>query len=337
MIILALVFLVVLLAFTTTFTVRFTERAVLTTFGRAGDGAVKVEPGLYFKAPYPVQSVTKYETQARVLTIKLETQQTADNRQITLEGFCIWRVDDPLKFFQRFSNAGSLAQDHYAAAEGVLRSNLRAAQGLVSGYRMGELFTVQVGGSKLPELEGRILDRFTKSADQSGLSLADYGIRAERVGISRVVLPAAVTSAVFDAMKQVRLSLAQETQSRGEAQATAIRSRAEADAKRIRAFAERRALEIRSEGDRESARFLAEMNQAPDLAVFLTQVEFLKTFEPKALTLVFPSSMPGFNLFSPSALEGLQPGKLPGSPASRNVGESIQRVTGAESAPKERP
>jgi len=101
--ILAFIFAVALLARAVTYTVRFTEAGVLTTFGKAAEqDLTKVrEPGLKFKWPDPIQSVTKYDTRSRFLQTKAEQQQTADSRQITVEAFCTWKVKDPLKFFQR--------------------------------------------------------------------------------------------------------------------------------------------------------------------------------------------------------------------------------------------
>ena len=87
--------LLALLSFSMAFTVRFTESAVKTTFGSAGSDDVITEPGLRFKFPYPIQSVTRYDTRLRVLQIKLEQVQTADNRQVAVEAYCTWRVKDP--------------------------------------------------------------------------------------------------------------------------------------------------------------------------------------------------------------------------------------------------
>jgi membrane protease subunit HflC len=322
--ILATLFVLALLSFTMFYTVRFTEAAVLTTFGKAGENAVKHEAGINFKLPYPIQSVTTYDTRLRVLPMKLETQLTADSRQITVEGFVTWRVKDPLKFFQRFSNAGERAEDHYAAAQTALQANFRSSLGLVGRYRMDELFTEKPEGSKLPQLEQLILDGFRQASDKSGLSLADYGIEASSVGISRVVLPESTTAAVFEAMKSRRDVYAKETQSQGEAQAAAIKSRAEQDAKRILAFAERRAAEIRELGERESAPFLAQMSANPELAVFLKQMEFVGTLVSKRTTVVLPTSLPGVDALSPEYLKGLKPGQLPIAPFAAPKDEAVK-------------
>ena len=55
-----------ILGFMTMYTVRFTETAVVTTFGKAGPESVITEPGLRLKMPYPIQSVTRYDVRARL-------------------------------------------------------------------------------------------------------------------------------------------------------------------------------------------------------------------------------------------------------------------------------
>lgn len=309
-ILLSVVFVVVLLGYTATFSVRFTESAVLTTFGRASDGDIKKTAGLYFKWPYPIQSVTTYDTRARVTQGRLEQQQTADDQAITVESFATWRVADPLKFFQRFSNTGMRSSEHYAAAKQVIEANLRASSAMVSRYRMDDLFNATPGASKLPELEGKMLLAL-QAKDQSGSSLADYGIEVTSVGVSRIVLPESVTSAVFEAMKQRRLTLAKATESRGESEAATIRKDGEFEASRIRTFADARAQELMTLGDRESAPFLKQMGQHPDLAVFLEQLNFMRGAMAKRATMVLSSSMPGMSVFFPDALEHVKQGQLP--------------------------
>lgn len=309
-IMIAIVFLAILLAYTATFSVRFTESGVLTTFGRATEADVKRDAGLYFKWPYPIQSVTKYDTRIRVTPAKLEQQQTKDDQAITVEAFACWRVVDPLKFFQRFSNAGGRPDEHYALAEGVLKSNLRAALAQVSRYSMGQLFNAQPNASKLPELEATVLASL-KSGDEKGVSLKDYGIEATSVGISRIVLPESVTTAVFDAMKSRRTKLAQDTESRGQAEAATVKEAGERDANRIKYFADRRAKEIKTLGDLESAQFLKQMGQNPELANFLIAMDSIRAMQGKRITMVLSSTLPGMRLFFPDALERLKPGEIP--------------------------
>jgi membrane protease subunit HflC len=324
---LTLVCLGALLSFAFTYQVRFTEAAVLTTFGRASEEDIKRDPGLRFKWPYPVQSVTKYDTRLRFLEQRLETQQTRDDRQIVVQAYALWRVSDPLKFFRSFSNAGEKADDHYTGAENVIRATLRDAVGATSQFRLDELFTSDAAGTRLPDLEKRILDTMrggaagregaagaaggAGGAAQADKTLADLGIEVADVGISSVILPKDTSQAVFNRMIANRDRLAKELESRGDSDAQAIRSAAEADAARIMAFAARRAQEIRARGDLEAAPFLKQMQANPDLAVFLKNMEFVRDAVSKRTTLVLAGSLPGLGALSPDFLSGMKPGQIP--------------------------
>jgi modulator of FtsH protease HflC len=307
----AAVFAIALLARAMAYTVRFTETGVLTTFGKADENAIKKEPGLYFKWPDPIQSVTKYDTRARFLQTQSEAQQTADSRQLVVEAFCTWRVEDPLKFFQKFSNKGARAEDHYAGAQDVLRGTLRSAMGEVSRYRMDDLFTNAGKPSKLPELEAKVLANL-QSSSNNGNRIADYGIHVESVGINGIVLPEETTKAVFESMKADRARLVKELESKGAAEAQTIKSTADANARRIEEFAKAYAAEIRRKGDEEAATYVNQMNEAPDLAVFLKQIDFIKQSLGKRITWIVDTTMPGFELFAPSTLRKTEKGEVPG-------------------------
>ena len=306
-----------LLSYMVLYTVRFTEAAVETRFGQAGPDAVKLEPGLYFKLPYPIDDVTSYDIRTRFLSIKLEQLSTADNKQIIAEAFCTWKVKDPLRFFQRFSNAGDRAEDHYRQAEESLRKNMRSVLSLVSRYKFNELFA-SGSTNAIASLEADMLKQFADAGDKGGISLADYGIEAVDIGITRLLLPEETTKAVIERMQAGRNRLAQETQSQGEAFAKSIRARAEADAKRITAFVDRLAQDIRTRGDLEAAPYLAKMNENPELAVYLDNIDFIRTVVAKRTTLVLPTSMPGMSLLAPSALDGLKAGQIPAFDAPKS-------------------
>lgn len=309
---LVVLFVFAIIAFAFSFTVRFTESAVVTTFGKAGENAVLTEPGLKFKWPYPIQSVTKYDTRLRVLKTRSQTQQTAEDSQVIVEAFATWRVSNPLVFFQRFSNAGSTADDHFAKAESILHNILRSALGETSKYRLDELFNPDPGQSKFAELEARVFAEVTGgSGADTEQGLADYGIEVAMVGINRVMLPEKTTAKVIDRMGAVRNNLAGSIGSQGDARATAIRAKAMADSRKIKAFANRRAAEIKAKGEDEAAEFLAMQASEPELAVFLQNIEMMREAMAKRFTLVLSASDFGMGLFSPSALEGLGEGQIP--------------------------
>ncbi len=310
-VILALVFVGAILSFTVTYTVRFNETAVVTTFGKAGDGSIKEDAGLYLKWFYPIQRVTKYDKRLRVVETRSETQLTSDESQIIVESFITYRVSDPLVFYQRFGNAGERADDHYDRAEDVIRDRLRSALGEVSRFGMGELFTPERGASRLPDLENQVLAQVSGEG-----GLGEYGITPLSVGISRVRLPETTTQAVITRMGANRDKLAKELEAAGQAEVRRTVSKAQSDADRIREFTNRRAQEIIARGDLESVPYLEAQAANQELAVFLQQIELLRNAMAKRLTLILSTEDFGINVFSQQILRDLEDGRLPSGAGS---------------------
>lgn len=298
------------LVYMCSYTVRFSEQAVVTTFGQVSEGGVISEPGLRFKWPAPIQNVTLYDTRSRIVTTKSETQQTADDRQIVVQAFVVWRVSDPLAFYKKNrGQGGASAREQYARAEEQLVSQLRSAMSEVSKYRLDQLFAAERGGSKIPQLEADILRRVKASTQGQGAD--SYGVEAQLVGINSIVLPEETTREVFNRMTEARKRLAAQAESEGQARATAIRSEAENAAKRIREFARFRADQIRNKGDEEAAPFLAELNQDPELASFLSLVAAMREGFGRKLTYVMPANMAELLLLTPDAIKRVRAGQLP--------------------------
>ncbi|MCB9845284.1 MAG: hypothetical protein H6811_04780 [Phycisphaeraceae bacterium] len=301
-------------SFMVAYTVNFTEAAVVTTFGKASEGGKPVGAGLHFRLPYPLQSVTKYDTRIRIVETRLETQQTKDDKQVIVEAFCLWRVHDPLKFFRTFSNAGVRADDHYRAAENKLRDLLRSAMALTGQFALTDLFPPNGGESMLGELELTMRSSLrTASADDQRQSLDDYGIEVAEVGISRVLLPTSTSQSVITRMKENRNKLVASIQAAAQAEADRIRDQASSTAKTILSFAERRAQEIRARGDIEAAGYLAQINERPDLAVFLKNLDLWRDALTKRATLVLSTSFPGLGVLQPDVLSRHPAGEIPGS------------------------
>lgn len=284
-----------------TYTVRFNETAVVSTFGDADEKSVKTEAGLRFLLPF-VQKVTKYDKRARYVESNPETQQTSDSRQLIVAAGLTWRVSDPLKFYRSTSGRGSTAAEHYAFAEDLLKSRVRTAMSELSQFRLEQLLSSSAQGSQLATLEDRMLKSLRESA-AGGESLAGYGIEPVSIGIVSLALPQDTTRKIFDGMNTSRQRLANELVNQGKSRAATIRSTAEADATKIRKFAERLAEELRRQGDIEAAEFLKQTVDAPELAMFLGQMDFIRSSFGRSTTLVLPTSMPGLEWLRPDALE----------------------------------
>ena len=294
------------------FTVRFTEAAVVTTFGKANQESVVLEPGLNFKFPPPVQSVTVYDTRARFLKAKLEQQQTRDDRQVIVESFVTWRVKDPLVFYQSFSqSSGEDAQEQYEQAEQILQSLLRSSMSEVSKYALTDLLSSEQQGSKLAQLESDVLGKMRGGADDGEVSVSKYGVEVLLVGVNKLELPEKTTTEVFGRMQETRRRIAASAESEGMAIAEGIRSDAQNAAQRIRDFASVRAREIESEGDREAAQYLGQLNEEPDFAVFLQSLQLLRQGLGKRTNVILNTASPGLGLFSEAAARAVREGEIP--------------------------
>ncbi|MBX3357805.1 MAG: hypothetical protein KF745_05190 [Phycisphaeraceae bacterium] len=306
-IIIAIVVLVVG-AYMTTYRVRFTETAVVTTFGKADESSVIKEAGMRFKIPY-VQTVTLYDTRAKFLASAPETRNTQDAKNIVVTAFLTWQVSDALKFYQKYSGRGDRSEDHIRAAERDLQARLRSALGVISKFRLDEVLAGAGRESKMAALELALLDAM-KSTDEASASFAEFGITPKAVGISSIRFDSETTKKVFDAMNANRAKIANELIAEGTTTADTIRKKATADSKRILDFAGRLAQNIRAQGQAEAAQYYKQMSANPELAIFLKNIDLLKEAFGRQTTLILPTSMPGMGLFRPDALND-QPAGVP--------------------------
>lgn len=320
-IIIALI-IVIVGAFMATETIQFNQSAVLTTFGRADEGDVIKTPGLRFKIPW-IQRFTKYDVRVRFMQSDLETQQTLDKDQLLVQSFLTWRVADPLKFYKTFGGNGDSTRTHYQAAENILKGKLRNAAAAVSSYNTTDLLSPTREGSKIKELENAML-AVLNGTGGSDKALSEYGIEPVSVGVASLGLPQQTTASVFQRMKSARDKIANEASSQGRSQAAQIRSAADADAQKIGAFADQLAKSIRAQGEIEAVEYLKQMKEDPQLAVFIQNMDFIRTGFGKTLTLVIPSNMPGFEFFRPDTASrfkgGTIPSSIPQAPSSATPG-----------------
>jgi len=286
-----------------TYQVSFTERAVVANFGKVADDGVIEEPGLKFKLPAPFASVTVYDTRVRQLNAVAEQFQLSDNRQIIADVNVTWRVADPRTFYRRF-NAGVAGREpslQYDRAAEMIEGKLRSSLSAVSDYSLTDLFNSE--GSKLPELQDRILDGINAASGDDPLEA--YGVEVGSVYITQITLPEEVTRNVIQRMQAERDRIAADARSEGRASADQIRKDAEAAAERILTFANLRAAEIRTQGDKEATEYLAIQAQDPVLAEFLKRVDFISNGLATNITWIADQGLMGWDMFSSEYLRSV--------------------------------
>lgn len=240
----------------------------------ASEGSLFREPGLYFKAPWPFQKVTRYSKRLHVLEDQLQEQQTDDDRSVIVKTFVTWRIDDPYAFFKSLKTVDR--------AEEMLLGQLASVNGVIGEFQFDELVNADPSVIKLDEIEVEAAQRIREQIKDSG-----YGVEIESVGIRRLLLPEMVTEKVFERMKSDRNRRAADLLAQGEAEAGRIRKDAESKRERIMAFAEGRAQTIEALGAKEAAESYAQFAVDEEFAIFLRQMQALERMLAFNSTFVF--------------------------------------------------
>lgn len=275
----AVLIVLVLILFNTTFTVNFHELAVTTRLGRPA-GIVR-DPGLHLKLPFFIDTVAKLDTRSQLVRSPMVTVQTADDQQVLVQAYLLWKIGEDDEQAQAFYNSyGSIA-----GVQRELETLLQGSVAQVGGYRFDELIGAD---SKLSEAEDSILADVQANATTGVVPLS--------VGISRVVFPPKTTTAVMRRMSAVQETLANLEEARGNSEANTIKQQATARAQIIRDFAEQWAATIEAKGNEEATRYYEQMREHADLAIFLSWLETLRSGLRGSTTFVTDMTKAPFHL-----------------------------------------
>jgi len=231
-----LLFVVLIVAYSSVFTVQQTEQALVVRLGEP----VKVvtEPGLNFKAPF-VDSVISIDN--RILDLENPSQEIIafDRRRLVVDAFARYRIKDPLRYY---TSVGSIQAANLQLTT-LLNASLRRV--------LGEVTFIQIVRDEREALMVRIRNQLDREAD-------GYGIQVVDVRIRRADLPEQNSQAVYQRMQTERQREAAEFRAQGGQKAQEIRSNADREATVIVAEANSTAEQVRGEGDAERNRLFAE-------------------------------------------------------------------------------
>ncbi len=217
----------VVLAYSTLFTVRMTEQALVLQFG---DPRVAItEPGLNWKIPF-IQNVIYFDKRILNLDSPAEEIIAGDQKRLVVDAFARYHIVDPLKFYQ--------------AVRDIRQAETRLRPVFVSALRnvLGEESLETLVRDDRSGLMVRIKDDFNTATANLGVEIVDVRIR-------RADLPDANSQAVFRRMQTEREREAAELRAQGAETAQRIRSRADRDVTVLLAEAQRESDTIRGEGD----------------------------------------------------------------------------------------
>ncbi len=292
-----------LVLFSMTYTVRFNEVAVRTTFGKTSTASVKSEPGIHFRFPLFADRVTTYDTRVQLAETPLVEVPTADGQSVLVRTFVMWKIDtDPQRVLQF---AGSYESER--AADDALRNHLKtAAEASLGRYSFDDLIGPD---SRLATAEQDIRRQLESV-------VTSQGITPVTVGISQVQLPTKVTKAVLSRMQATRTKLAETERTAGTAEARRITGDANTIVVNLQAFAEQRAEQIKGEAQRKAAEYLADMSQDEEFAIFQVHLDALRAGLSDTATLILSADAAPWYLLNQNNVSGGSPIPQPSKKSS---------------------
>ncbi len=226
-----------LVAYLSLFSVRETEFVLVTQFGRPV--RTITEAGLNVK--WPFQTAIFFDRRLRVYNPRPSEFLTRDKKNVVVENYVVWRIQDPDRFVQAVGDA--------AAAEmrlhDIVWSGLSSSLGT---HDLDALVGVEPGRLQTSGL----LDSLAASTDRAALE--QYGIRVLDVRIKRLNLPEQNKQSVYARMRAERQRIARQYRAEGEEQALRIRADADRQKEEILSLAYKQAENIKGQGDAESTR-----------------------------------------------------------------------------------
>jgi len=219
------------------------EYVIITQFGHP----VKTitEPGLCYKWPDPVQTVNRFEKRLILYKTRLVEYLTQDKKNIIVQCFVCWRINDPLEFFQAVGNNISAAKK----IDDIICAQLGS---ILGNYEMLSIISTEKDAVKIKEIEKIITENGNEKTMDS------YGIEIKEIGICRLALPQDNVESVYKRMKSERESIANKYRAEGKEKADIIRSEANKIQSNILSEAYKDAEIIKGEGDAAATKIYAE-------------------------------------------------------------------------------
>lgn len=251
--ILIAVALIAVVIYSSVFTVSERQYAIKFRLGEIVRSDYK--PGLHWKIPF-INNVRKFDR--RILTLDaLPTRYlTKEKKNVNVDFFVKWRIDDPLTYYKTMGGSMHTAQDRIFT---IINDNLRAEfsnrtiQEVISGER-----------SEIMRASTKVLNE----------RVHEFGIAIVDVRIKRIDYEKQISDSVYRRMVSERQRVAKDLRSKGAEAAEKIK--AEADRKRTVLLAEAydKAQTIRGDGDAKASEIYAKAyKKDPEFYSFYRSLE----------------------------------------------------------------
>ncbi|MDP8225233.1 MAG: protease modulator HflC [Candidatus Lernaella stagnicola] len=257
------------------FVVNATETAIIARFMGPLDAVY--EPGLHLKAPWPIDTVYRFDSRLLVFDHVPTEFLTKDKKNILIDSFAVWRVADEHTFLAKVRSRMN--------AEILLLEIMTAAiNEVVGNYALGSFINVDPEKVQLKEINGAIADICRGPTENA------YGISVEDVRINSFNFPVQNRASVIKRMRAERDRIATKYRSEGEEAALKIEAETNLESRKILAEAARDAQRIRGKGEAEAIRIYGEAyTKDPEFYRFLRTLEAYDKMIDKDTTIILRS------------------------------------------------
>ncbi|HEB99161.1 MAG TPA: protease modulator HflC [Thiotrichales bacterium] len=254
------------------------ERAILFHLGQIVRS--DFEPGLHFMIPV-YHNVRKFDRRILTLDSKPEQVLTGEKKNVLVDYFVKWRIEDVEKYYRSFGGREIEAASRMAQ---IIKGGLQT--------ELGNRTIKEVVSEERKEIMANV----AREADEK---LRDFGIEIVDFRIKQIELPVKVAGAVFERMRAERERVAKEHRARGEKESLIIRARADRKRTEILAEARRKAEEIRGAGDAQATEIYARAyNKDRDFYAFYRSLEaYRRSFSSRQDILVLEPDSEFFQYF----------------------------------------
>ena len=230
------------------------------------------QSGLHFKLPW--QSAIHIDRRLQICDPPPFELLAAGEKNIELELFVCWRVDDPRRFLETVGDRPGAE----ARLRDILWSRLAAA---VEGRPLEAIVSTDAATGELEEMQKAVARASAESARKS------YGIELVDVRVKRIGVPAEVREGVLERMRAEWGGVARQYRAEGEKESRMIRAEADKEKAVKLAKAEAEAERIRGKAEAEAARIYAEAHRVdPEFYQLMRTLEAYRRFLDEKTTVL---------------------------------------------------
>ena len=272
----------VVLIYGFTYIVSEGSSSVVTRFGAARK--VASEPGLYMKMPWRFEKVYIFDARKQYTDTAYVETLTKDKRNVVLQTYAVWSIEDPLKFFKS-------VRDLQTAEKYLSDMVINVKNGVMGNYELAALVSTDINTIRIEEIENIMLDDVNENA------VAQYGIRVYKVGLKRLGLPDSNALSVFTQMQAERQQYVDQLLAEGERDANIIINETNVKVAEIIAEGQRKSAEIRANTEKEVAQIYAGAYiKDPDFYRFLRKLTAIESTVDEKTTMILRIDEPPFDV-----------------------------------------